>query len=281
MRDKNILKTPRLLELKKKRRKIIIAKILFFTMCGLVLIGLLAGASRIPALRIKDVEISGNKILEKEDLKRTVEEILSEKYLWLFSKSNVFIYPQESLRTRLIAEYGRINDLNISLTRDRVLHLTLSERTGKYLWCGQDMTEEDKKCYFLDDQGYIFDEAPYFSGEVYFKFYGESAPGQYFLKDKFKKLIDFIAALTKMGLRPVVLLDKDENDLELYLSRGAPAEVRPKVLIKKNSDFEKIIENLDAALGTDPLKTEWKDNYAKLEYIDLRFENKVYYRFND
>jgi nucleoside-diphosphate-sugar epimerase len=38
-------------------------------------------------------------------------------------------------------------------------------------------------------------------------------------------------------------------------------------------------ENLDAAIDTEPLKSKLKNKFSSLEYIDLRYGNKVYDKF--
>jgi len=44
--------------------------------------------------------------------------------------------------------------------------------------------------------------------------------------------------------------------------------------------MQNIKENLDTALNTEPLKSDFKKKYSSLEYIDLRFGNKVYSKFS-
>ena len=48
---------------------------------------------------------------------------------------------------------------------------------------------------------------------------------------------------------------------------------------KMTSDFQKIAENLQAALATEPLRSDFKNKYSSLLYLDLRYGNKVYFKF--
>ena len=167
----------------------------------------------------------------------------------------------------------------------------MSERTEKYTWCGLTLPEEAslgtnaQKCYFLDEDGYIFDEAPYFSGEVYFKFYGDvlinadNPLGAHFLKENFKQLVFFKNVLLDIGLKPAELYAGNDGDIEIFLSKGAFAAIKPKIMLKADSNFQNAAENLEAALNTEPLQSDLKNKYSSLLYIDLRFGNKVYYKF--
>ena len=46
-------------------------------------------------------------------------------------------------------------------------------------------------------------------------------------------------------------------------------------------DQKKVWSTLVSALDTDPLKTKLATDKGKLEYLDVRYGNKVFYRFSD
>lgn len=292
MQKRNVLNSPRLVELKKRRQKTIFYKILILLLGFSAIFILLAYLSRLNSLNIAEIQISGNKVLETETLKMTIEEQISKKYLWIFPKTNILIYPQNSIKNELLDKFKRLKDLSLSIKTNNILEVSLIERTAKYTWCGptpsieSTQAKDDQKCYFLDEDGYIFDEAPYFSGEVYFKFYGPVnlsttgiPSGSYFFESNFKQLISFKNTLENMDLKPISLYSKENGDMEISLSPGKTSSVGPLIIFNKNSDLKKVAENLQAALFTEPLKSKFKTKYSSLQYIDLRFGNKVYDKF--
>lgn len=290
MQKRNILNSPRLLELKKRRKKVILNKIVF-SLIGVLLVFILLGyASRVNGLNIIDLKINGNKIITTESIETAINEELAGKYFWLFPKTNVLFYPQKEIKTILLNKFKRIADLTLEIKNRKTLEVSINERTAKYTWCGrvvQDSSNANQsKCYFLDDTGYIFDEAPYFSGSVYFKFYGltenatENPIGSYFDKNNFNKLISFKENLEKMGLKPVSLWKDNSNNDDAGIELASNKEnYSPKIFFRLDSDFQNISENLEAALTTEPLQTEFNKKYSALQYLDLRFGNKVYYKF--
>ena len=168
----------------------------------------------------------------------------------------------------------------------------MDERDAKYTWCGVVLPQTDNQtCYFMDENGYIFDVAPYFSGEVYFKFYGEtdlpaqtgvnsaSPMGSYFSKQNFQQLISFKDVLVGLGLKPVALYTTSDGDIDIFLSGGATLTTGPMIILRADADLQNEAENLEAALTTEPLQSKFKNNYTSLQYIDLRFGNKVYDKF--
>lgn len=289
MQKRNVLNSPRLSELKKRRRRAVLNKILISFLGFFAILASLIYISNRPSLNISEINIVGNKVLDVQTLKNTVQKQLTGKYLWFFSKTNILLYPESKIKSELKNKFKRIQDVNLSVKDNQVLMVSLNEREAKYTWCGQivDFAANQDKCYFLDQNGYIFDEAPYFSGEVYFKFYGmvglddSGTPlGSYFSKENFTKLILFKDTLINMGLKPFMLSTMDNGDVELYLSTQTTKSTYPKIIFNINADLQNVAENLQAALTTEPLQSKFKNKYSSLEYIDLRFGNKVYDKFS-
>ncbi|MEX2029314.1 MAG: hypothetical protein WD963_02425 [Candidatus Paceibacterota bacterium] len=234
-----------------------------------------------PVLNVDEIKVTGNKVIETQMIAEVVEKTIEAKHWWLFPKTNIILYPKKEIKNKLNDQFTRIGNIDFSVQSEankKVLEILITEREALYMWCGETLPEPvDVKCYFIDKEGYIFAESPYFSGEVYFKFYGSPIEGSKLFPD-FQKLIFFKTALESIALKPVALHAQENGDIEVFLSAGniLPG---PKVIFKKSSDFQKVVENLKAALDTEPLLSDFKNKYSTLEYIDLRFGNKVYYRF--
>jgi hypothetical protein len=290
MQKRNVLNSPRLSELKKRRRYAFLTKFLIFILLFGTFIGLGTYFSRLDDLNIDQIEISGIKTVEKNQVEQSVQAEISENYLWLFPKTNVLIYPKKDIRIALQNDFSRLTDIDLSLKDKKTLLVSVSEREPAYLWCGMTLPDEaseleENKCYFMDREGYIFDEAPYFSGEVYFKLYGpienENAPvGSYFSPKYFTQLISFKDTVMDMGIEPVMLNLLAGGDVEMFLAKKGANDRGPKIIFQPNADLENVAENLQAALSTEPLLSGMKNKYSKLEYIDLRFGNKVYFKFS-
>ena len=287
MQKRNVLNSSRLLELKRHRKKVVINKFIFFLLGLCVLFVLAVYISHLSALNINNIEISGNQVVDTDAIKTVIEQQISGKYFLLFPKTNVFFYPKNSIVESLQNNFKIFKDINISIKNTKTLEVSLTERKALYTWCGLvPPTSGPNNCYFVDQDGYIFDEAPYFSGEVYFKFYGtpdgnlkSSDPsGLYFSQPYFQQLVSFRDMLVSLGLNPVSLYVTDDGDVQVFLSSGNTTSSGPEILLKLNADYENVAENLEAALTTEPLQSEFKNKYSTLQYIDLRFGNKVYFK---
>ncbi len=287
MLKRNILNSPKLLELKKHRRNVFLVKILFCIFVLVALFALSAYISGLKELNISGVEVTGNKVVSTETIKSIIGEKITGNYLFFFPRTNILIYPKKEIEKGISDQFKRINKINFAIKGNNKLEVSVTERTALYTWCGNTPPQPDSKekevCYFLDDSGYLFDEAPYFSGEVYFKFYGsinsgDKAPlGIYFAPQNFSKLVSFKNILESMGLKSITLYIEEDGDVRIILSNKA--STGPEIIFKLDASLETVAENLQAALSTEPLLSNFKNKYSSLEYIDLRFGNKVYYKF--
>ena len=287
---RDFLNSPRLLEIQKRRHKIFFRQMLFWFIGFAIIFFALVQISKLDKLNIREINIIGNKIIDTEMIKQVVDDELAGKYLWLFPRTNLFFYPKNDIENALTEKFKRLKNINFSIRDNKILEISVEERRAEYVWCGETPTDAElpssNKCYFLDSSGYIFDEAPYFSGEVYFKFYGltntfsSSGPiGTFFQETNFNQVISFIDTLKSINIKPVALYVMPSGDAKIYLDRAKASTLQPEILFKVESDFQKLIENLQSALLVEPLLSDFKNKYASLLYIDLRFGNKVYYKF--
>ena len=261
MRKRVVLNSPRLREIRRKKHK----------------------------SKRKKITVSGNKIIETKDIENIVNSEISGHYLLIFPKTNFLIYPKNKIISELNTKYKRLKGISINVNNVRTLEVNVSEYQGRYLYCGLLIpllrnNLNDNKCYFADSDGYIFDEAPYFSGDVYFKFYGDviskngNPSGSYFMKDNFSKIIEFKNILEKINLKPTAFWIDNNNNEGNFSLEGEPLS-GPRVTFKIDSDYQKLAENLQAAISVEPLRTNIKTKLSSLLYLDLRFGNKVYYKF--
>ena len=289
MKHRSVLSSPRIAELKKKKRKAFKFKILVCVVFVIVFFLGIALLSRISGLNIKIVSVSGNKIVETKDIEKIANEDLVGNYFFLFPKTNFLIYPKNKIKNDLALNLKRLKDISFDSGNIKNLAINVSEYDGKYLWCGTLIPElqnsSGEKCNFMDSSGYIFDEAPYFSGDVYFKFYGPTEGGKIiggqYLPNSFTNITAFKKDLEDMNLNPTrfaILPHPTGDEGSFWIGGGGPA-TSPALMFNMDSDYEKLAENLQSAIDTEPLKTDIQTKFSSLLYLDLRFGNKVYYKF--
>ncbi len=280
-----IRQSPKMQQLRVMRRKrlrravIIILAVLFVFSVGLVF------ASRIKSIQIKSVSFKGNQIEDTEALQAKMEEYLSGNYFYFIPKHNSIIFPKAEIEARLAEDFPRLRDIDISRNSLDAITVSLREERGTALWCGNELdVNTNRDCYFTDDTGSLVSLAPEYSGSVYLRFFGsdkldpsKNVLGQKFIDtEKYKKLTDFEKKTKDLGLPIWAVVTSAGNDSKLILDTpGKEAVVR----FEDNSDYEKIADNLKTAMKNPDFSEKLKKQKNDLEYIDLRFSNKVYYKF--
>ncbi len=282
MNNRSISNSRHIKELKKKKYVVLQKKMIIITFSILILFIGIIFLSRIKSLNINNIQISGNKIIENKEIEEIINKNIAGHYLYFIPKTNFLFYPNKKINQELITNFKRIKDISLTIKDFKNLEINIIEREAKYIWCGDTLPDinlpinnalDENKCSFMDENGYIFDTAPYFSDNVYLKFYGKIN------FDIFQKLISFIENIKNIKVKPSFLYFKEDGDLELYLIKNSETMLAPKIIFNKEANFDKLINNLQTALDTEPLKNDFRKKYSSLLYIDLRFGNKVYYKF--
>jgi len=262
----------------KKRfwRKIILSSIALF-----FLLFLSSWLSRLDRFQISNVSIYGNSAIKEKEILNIINENIVGNYFWLFSKSNFLIYPKNVIKKELLDSFAQIKELKIKFDNFQSIIVEMTERVPYALWC----QEKENDCYFMDKTAYLYAEAPLFLNNSYFKYTGgllsisTSSPVSeifrqtYLSQEKeghFEEVDLFIRLLKDINLDGYKLIIKDNNDYELFFNNGS------KLIFDGNQDFDEIFKDLQAVL-IDLGDLEGKE----FEYIDLRFDHKVLYKFKE
>ena len=286
---KDIPTSPRIAQIKRNRR---VGRLRLMILFSILFISIIIASSYFSSnykVTINKIVITGNSIIDKEDLESSIQNELSGKYLKLFSRANFLIYPNKRIYNDLIRKFPRIESLSVKREGFNTLHISIIERAGSYLYCGLTLPENKddigENCYFINNDGYIFDKAPYFSGDIYIKYYmnisgNSSNPqgSQMLSPDLFHELMRFIDGVTALGFKPSYLIVSDGNIYSLYL-KSTGLNLNPKIIFKGDNDLSVILDNLSIAMSKSEFANEINSKYDTLSYIDLRFKNKVLYKF--
>ncbi len=283
---RHIEESPKLRALRDKRRKRRMRVCILLGILLLLLIGTFIYVSHLPRIQLTLVIVSGNKVVDTDEIISHVEQKLEGKYAYVIPHRMAFLYPKEEIVADLVASFPRFKSVAVYRANHTTLQVTVEEVRGRALWCGTNIHAENAPCYFTDESGKIVSEAPQYSGNVYPRFFGGTLVsgtdplGKVFIDEvTFGNLLAFFERVQVLGfqVKAVEIGEADEDTFLLDLGNSAAAPLR----FQKDDDFVMLAGNLAAAIGNPELAKSLKTDKANLEYFDLRFTNKVYYKFSD
>lgn len=260
--------------------------------------------TRLDALTIQQIHVTGTETLTEKTLQRTATHVLDGNMALVFPKRSTVLLPKDTLRTTLQRRYPRLQDITVTREETTAITLDVTERSPFGVWCAHggryqlhpsttppaalEKTRALPKpaCYYLDDRGFVYAKAPHFTGDVYFRHYGPLASTtpvqpttkpyplarEFLAPDTFNYVHAFIDAVgEKLPIEPTALLKLNRRDLGIALANSGTVRIR------EDQDLEQAFRNLKTTLNAEAFKT--KREHHPLQYIDLRFGEKVFYNF--
>ncbi len=263
------------------RRKRFFLKMALFAGVFLFLSAGVSALFYVPKFRVQNVSVRGNAVLSGNEIAAEVSDALNGRYYGIFPRGNILLVPKEEIISRLLSAFPRIKKVSLDRDFPDSLIVNITERKPAALFCGEEpeepaspptspspggnQSEPEGGCSFIGEDGAVFEKAADFSGSVYVKFYGKKNTKKV---PFFEKLARFAAAASGEGADISKVVFGKDALREFYSSEGW------RVLLNEGDDFEKAAANLKLAL-----EEQIKEKRKNLDYIDLRFGKKVYYKF--
>jgi cell division septal protein FtsQ len=274
-----------------RARKRFVFVLVFISVSSLLLFGLLVYLLHSERINIQDVIVRGNVAVSTESIRRVVNEEIAGAYAYMFPKKSIFLYPKRAIIASIAGAYARIKQIDIESDNFSSLIVSIEERKPYAIWCGvlkhnlveSVMTEEDDNeikiedtpatsCFMLDDEGFIYSHAPLGAESLYTVFEGEvsgeSAIGTQFIgEEEFKNIAELVSLLQGGGFKPKKVLIENADDFRVYLGSG------PQIYFRRGSNFVQALTNFESVVISGEID---KNSLENIEYIDLRFGNRLY-----
>lgn len=262
----------------KKKRGITPGKFFYWTAL-LAFLGVMAHTLFFAGfLSISQVDISGLEELDRERVFEAVNSHISGKYLGFLDKNNLLLARSSFLEKDLKSRFKKIENADIRKKFPNTLLAVIEERKAALIFCQGD------NCRVVDKNGIIYSEKDYSLPEI-------RENRLITLQDSGEKSVNLgDAILTPEYLKYILQIeDKVKNNLDVEMAKNyeTPSRVSGdirgitaegwKIFFNQNIDLQKEIDMLRVVLDEKVGNEKRKD----LEYVDLRSDNKVYYKFKE
>lgn len=278
--------------LRVKRRR---TRLVMFAVCA-ALIGIigfeLSYVSYLPKYTVNTATIEGAHTLSPKLVERYVETQLHTGERPFFAPNNIFFYSPRDIESNLVGFFPRIRSVQVSRSAllANVITVKVEERHEFALWCldpGKWGEVAPAGCYSMDDTGFIFATASsssknIFSGGVIGSTAStdstsspqtsspqENPIGRSFAPGRLPGILALFDRLGQIGLIPTgASIDENGADFVVPLTQGFDVKA------SFGQDTEALIRNLQLILSAEVLK----DKQSDIQYIDLRFGDRAYYK---
>ncbi|MDD5050792.1 MAG: hypothetical protein PHV93_03575 [Candidatus Pacebacteria bacterium] len=275
---KSILKHSRVYNRKRKR---LIGKAVAIIFAVVVILFSLSFVSGISATTIHTVQVVGADSTDAPLIEKVARGELEGKYFHFISRANSLFFPKQKIENDILNTFPSVESVKVTRADVHTLLVKITEREPFAFWCTGKVTSlppQNAKCYLLDKDGLIFAKASdplppnllTYSGAVE----KQTDPiGEHFLtSDDLHNLSAFLEFLGALHLTPLFIVADSSGELEVYIEGGH------KLLLRTGMPYDTALQNLESLFNDSTLDWGEKGIPASLEYIDLRFDNKVFYK---
>ncbi len=229
----------------------------------------------LPALRIQQVSAEGP---ASDDLALIAKDAIAGRHMFIVPRDSMFFVPESDIRKRILAAHPEISAVSFKDAGLTGLHIIAVPRMSAFVWCGESKESAVPSCYDADPDGLIFapytGEVPVASSTMHLRMYAAidgdaSNPVRAHIKSTYAipNALQLARALKALNANVAELaLRGDEADF--YTAGGT----RITYVIGR--------ERKAAGLAASAFPT-LKLNDGSIEYVDLRFDAKVYLRRAD
>ena len=219
------------------------------------------------SLQIKNIEVTGNYFLATEEIEEVVQEAVSRKLFLILDRNNFVFLPREVI-ARKVQDKLQVKIAIVRIVELDKLEIEVVEHKPWATWC------RDDQCYFVNEKGLAFveEDEEWLDGLVYLE--GEASEGYvlgqiYSTPQVFPKLVLMQQLLQKISINLHKISTEDFETFTLHTREG------PYLLVDNKDDPIEVVNNLKTTLEQESIH---EIQFKNIEYFDLRFDDKAYYK---
>jgi cell division septal protein FtsQ len=218
-----------------------------------------------PRFQVSQLSVSGNNNISTEDLEKVAQEKLKTSFSFLgmdISTESIFLSMGKGVDS-LMESFPEIEKVTIKKNFPNGVSLQIVEKTPYAIWTDE---FDSSKCYLVDKNGsYIKD---FENNEEYFSL----------IKINEKEEIDTLTKKEILDSLSKIELELQKNSInvisfDVYKGKTiAKSNLSCEIIFNISDDLDWQIERLGIVLGN----SKYSGNLGSFEYIDLRYDNKVF-----
>ena len=235
---------------------------------------------KLPIFVVKNIRIHQVRTYSTEIITQDINKYLkSQKKFGIFQGNALFLKTQK-VSDYLYDQYPSFKNVRTVFGDPMVLDIYVDEYVPKYVWC-------DTLCIFSDENGYLYRYTDNLSLRSFITFTGPLEKENYEIRNnifKDSEKLKYFKSLKNILDTQFIEIDRIENInaeivtvniyriKDVFIQRGASIKI----------DSTQKIENTEQLLSLvldNPVFNNTLASGAVLDYIDLRYPGKIFYKF--
>lgn len=241
---------------------------------AIIFIGFWYGAN-LSYLRADQIEVNGTQLLPASEIKQVVRDDLSGFFWLVIPRNNFFFISGRRIRDDLGLKFSQLSHIEVDKKFPRKIAITVKEHQLWGVYCLRSQTQPpvSTPCFYLNTRGMAYEELSRFEGWLLPLIYGSDRPKIGVAAVSAEKLQFFGEAKTALEgvnsrLLSMSLSTTTPDDVRLGLAEGWEVWV---TATRPVSEWLGALKTL--------LESEVGEKRFQLEYADLRFGNKIFYKY--
>lgn len=244
---------------------------------GVLLVASAFIAIRLPSLQLREIAVSGLQTVDERAVRERLFKRLSGNTYFFLPRSSFFLADTASLGADLRAAFPAIAEIRVQKIFPGGLSVAITERAFWAIMCAIPGPEQEiaPQCVAIDRTGFAYESAPEPQGNLILTVETDSAvlaTGEQQIEsqlmERLHTLRDGVRAAAGQEVSGFVLRTSVPGDIRLKTADGF------MVFFRRDDDFTNAFRVLKKVLDV-----EIGNRRADLDYIDVRFGNKVFYKF--
>lgn len=256
--------------LKRKKQKVKKVKVyLIVAITIVVLVGSVA-LLYIPTIQINQVKITGNFFVDTSEIEQKTNTLLDKKIIEIIPKRNIFIFSKKELE-RELKQNPAIVSVKIRKDFFHTLSIDIVEQEKEMLYC---TSVEKTECYYVNKTGFMYARVddmiiPEQEIIIYVENKNKQLKDTLIEENVYADIVLFVKNLAREQIKVREVYIKADGVVEFVNADTT------KFIASIFDEFSKDFANLVALFQQQVIT---KEQLPEIDYIDLRFGNKVFYK---
>ncbi len=254
---------------KKRRRRQFIGKIVIFGGGLLLVLVFVWGFFWIPYLRVANIKVEG--YADENSVKIALADYLSSRSKFFLPQNNFFLLNTGDVKQILKEKGFDLPEAEKQIPN--TLLIRFISTPPLFIFCPPAQAGQDKNaCFYVNGAGALGERAPHFSESPLpeLAVSGQSSAqigDRIILEQEIQFLGEFLVALKDLNIAPSKIEVSENKDIKIFMKEGW------YILTSSDLPADRVSGDLRLLLDQ-----KIAGGRSRLEYIDLRFPNKAFYK---